>query len=300
MEKKLNDILHGVTITKIIGPTNCIINNISFDSRTCEEHGLFIAVKGTQVDGHKFINTAIKNNISAIVCEILPENIKHEITYIQTNNSRKALSIIASNYNNNPSEKLNLIGITGTNGKTSTVTFLYNLFRDLGYSCGLISTIENKINDEIYTATHTTPDPIKLNTLLSTMVKKKVTHCFMEVSSHAIHQNRIEGLHFAGGIFSNITQDHLDYHKTFKEYLYVKKAFFDNLPSTSWALSNADDKNGMIILQNTKAKKHTYALNKNADFKAKILSNELDGIALQINNTEVWCQIVGKFNVKAE
>ncbi|MEA3503874.1 MAG: UDP-N-acetylmuramoyl-L-alanyl-D-glutamate--2,6-diaminopimelate ligase [Bacteroidota bacterium] len=296
MKKNLKDILKGVDSTEIVGSINREIENISFDSRKCEKESLFIAVKGTQADGHKFISEVEKNSVSAIVCEELPKQLSDNITYIKTNNSRKALSLIASNYYNNPSKKINLVGITGTNGKTTTVTLLFNLFRDLGYSCGLISTIENKIDDNIFPATHTTPDPIKLNELLHNMVKNRVTHCFMEVSSHAIHQDRIFGLHFVGGIFSNLTQDHLDYHKTFKEYLYAKKIFFDNLPKTSWALTNIDDKNGNILLQNTKAKKYTYALNRNADFKAKLLSNELEGFSLQINNLEVWCRLVGRFN----
>ena len=293
---KLKDILYKAGSISINGNTDLIIEGLAFDSRSVEKNFLFVALKGEAADGHKFIMQAIKKGAIAIVCETLPEKISDNITYIVVENSHFALGHIASNFNDNPSEKLKLVGITGTNGKTTTTTLLYNLFTELGYKCGLISTIKILINGTQIETTHTTPDALTLNELFHSMQKQKVTHCFMEVSSHAIVQHRITGLHFAGGIFSNITLDHLDYHKTFAEYLYAKKTFFDNLPAEAFALSNIDDKNGEVILQNTKAKKHFYGLRKMAEFKCKIVESHFSGINLNINGDEVWLKLIGKFN----
>ncbi len=294
--KTLKDILFKTAIINIIGSTNREISSVCFDSRKVIQKSLFVAVKGTKVDGHKFIKQAIDNGADAIVCETLPENIKNEITYIKVKDSSYVLGYIASNFYDNPSYKLKLIGITGTNGKTTTVSLLYDLFHSLGYKPGLLSTIHNKINGEVLKTNHTTPDAVKINYLLGLMVDKGCTHCFMEVSSHAIVQNRIAGLKFTGAIFSNITHEHLDYHKTFEEYIKAKKKFFDNLPPDAFALSNIDDKNGKIMLQNTKASKYTYSLKSTADFKGKIIENQLEGLKLNIDGKDVWCRLVGKFN----
>ena len=294
--KLLSDIIYKVRLEEIIGSTHMAISSATFDSRTVKKDSLFIATKGTAVDGHKYIDKAIELGAIAIVCEELPETKNELVTYIKVTDSSYALGIIACNFFDNPSEKLKLVGITGTNGKTTTVTLLFNLFRSLGYSAGLISTVENKINNTIIPATHTTPDALTLNELLANMLAQGCEYVFMEVSSHAVVQNRIAGLSFTGAIFSNITHDHLDYHKTFDEYIKAKKRFFDQLPNTAFALINRDDRNGSIMLQNTKAQKYTYGLQSMADFKCKILENQLNGLLLNIDNVEVWVKLIGTFN----
>jgi UDP-N-acetylmuramoyl-L-alanyl-D-glutamate--2,6-diaminopimelate ligase len=272
------------------------ISSVTFDSRKVKKDSLFIATVGTAVDGHAYIQKAIDLGALAIVCEHIPEDRNESITYIKVTDSTFALGIIACNYFDNPSEKLKLIGITGTNGKTTSVTLLFNLFKSLGYSVGLLSTVQNKINNTIIPATHTTPDALTLNELLFTIVEQGCEFVFMEVSSHAVVQNRIAGISFTGAVFSNITHDHLDYHKTFDEYIKAKKRFFDFLPSTAFALVNRDDKNGLVMLQNTKAQKHTYGLKTVADFKCKIIENHLNGLLLNIDNHEVWVKLIGTFN----
>lgn len=294
--KSLRDILYKTAIVSATGSLSKQIGSICFDSRQINKDGLFIAVKGTLVDGHSFIKDVIKKGAIAIVCETMPETTNDKITYIQVRDSSSALGQIASNFYDNPSGELKLIGVTGTNGKTTIAKLLYELFSLLGYNTGLISTIENKIGDKNISATHTTPDAIQINYLLREMWDSKCDFCFMEVSSHAISQKRINGLTFRGGIFTNLTHDHLDYHKSFANYLKVKKSFFDTLPPEAFALSNIDDKNGRIMLQNTKASKHTYSLKAMADFKCKILENQFDGLQLRIDNNDVWCRLVGIFN----
>jgi len=294
--KKLNEILYKTGIKVLIGSTDIEIQSVCFDSRQVNSGSLFVAVKGTTSDGHLFIDQAIRNGAIAIVCEDIPTEKVADITYVKVINSGYALGVMASNFYDNPSSKLKLIGITGTNGKTTFVTLLFNLFRQLGYHVGMLSTVKNMIDDEEIAATHTTPDAIELNLMLKKMCDQGVTHCFIEVSSHAIVQNRIAGLEFAGGVFSNITLDHLDFHKTFDEYIKAKKAFFDGLPSQAFALTNLDDKNGLIMLQNTKAEKKTYALKNLADFKCKIIENQFVGLQLNIDGEEVWSRLVGEFN----
>ncbi len=296
MMKGLADILRNVNFKQILGIAYTDISGITYDSREVKAGSLFFAVKGTRVDGHSFIEQVIEKGAIAILCETIPENISNKVTYIRVEDSSYASGVIASNWFGNPSNRLRLVGITGTNGKTTTVTLLFNLFRELGYHTGLLSTILNRVDDEIITSTHTTPDAIHLNELLSHMADKGCSYCFMEVSSHAIVQNRIAGLTFAGGIFSNITHDHLDFHKTFDEYLKAKKRFFDELPSTAFALTNIDDRNGMVMLQNTKATKHTYSFQKMADFKGRIIEAPLDGLHLDLDGNELWCRLVGRFN----
>jgi len=294
--KALIDLLQNVKTTRIKGETAGIISGITYDSREVTTGSMFFAVQGTHVDGHTFIPQVIENGATVIVCENLPESLVEGITYIQVENSSYALGVIASNWFDNPSKKLKLVGITGTNGKTTTVTLLFDLFQKLGFHVGLISTILNRIDDDIIPSTHTTPDAIKLNDLLSKMAERGCSYCFMEVSSHAVVQNRIAGIAFAGGIFSNITHDHLDFHKTFDEYLKAKKRFFDELPSTAFALTNIDDRNGLVMLQNSKAVKYTYSLQKIADFKGRIIESPLDGLHLDLNGNEIWCRLVGRFN----
>ena len=292
---RLQELLKNIDC-KIINNQEIEINEITFDSRTVAPNSLFVAQVGVHVDGHNYIATATEKGAAAIVCEKLPEVLDSNVVYIQTENSNKALGLIAANFYGNPSTKLHLIGITGTNGKTTTVTLLHQMFRQLGYHTGLISTIVNKIDETEIPATHTTPDAINLNKLLQKMVDNGCEYCFMEVSSHSIVQERIGGLHFYGGIFSNITHDHLDFHKTFAEYISAKKMFFDNLPSSAFALTNIDDRNGLVMLQNTKAKKQTYSIQEIADFKGKILENTFQGILININGKDVWTRLVGKFN----
>jgi UDP-N-acetylmuramoyl-L-alanyl-D-glutamate--2,6-diaminopimelate ligase len=292
----LTDILYKAGLEEIIGTTNVAVSGITFDSRKIKKDCLFIAVKGTAVDGHDFISQAIETGAIAIVCEELPETRLENITYVKVKNATYALGIIAANFYDNPSQKLKLVGVTGTNGKTTTVTLLYNLFKSLGYTVGLLSTVKNKIHNEEVVATHTTPDAISLNELLNKMLQKGCQYVFMEVSSHAIVQHRVTGITFAGGVFTNITHDHLDYHKTFDEYIKAKKTFFDNLPEEAFALTNKDDANGMVMLQNTKATRVTYALKSPADHKCRIVENHLNGLLLNIDNKEVWVKLIGQFN----
>ena len=294
--KILQDILYRAGATEIIGFLDKPVSGIAFDSRKVEEGWLFVAVKGTQVDGHQFIQQVTDKGASVIVCELLPEKIISGTTYVVVKNSSIALGFIASNFYDNPSEKLKLVGVTGTNGKTTTVTLLHSLFIALGYKAGLLSTIVSKVGDDELPASHTTPDAITINNMLSQMVDAGCEFAFMEVSSHAIHQNRIAGLNFTGGVFSNITHDHLDYHKTFSEYLAAKKKFFDELPSQAFALSNIDDKNGKVMLQNTVAKKFTYGLKNMADFKGKVLENHFDGLQMLIDESEFYSLLTGEFN----
>ena len=281
---------------EIVGSTNVAISSVTFDSRKVKKDSLFIATRGTASDGHHYIELAIESGAVAIVCEELPEELKENVTYVKVLDSSASLGYIACNYFDNPSEKLKLVGITGTNGKTTTVTLLFNLFRGLGYNVGLLSTVENKINNTVIPSTHTTPDALALNELLSQMVEAGCQYAFMEVSSHAIVQHRITGIKFIGAAFSNITHDHLDYHKTFDEYIRAKKIFFDNLQDDAFALTNKDDRNGMVMLQNTKAKKYSYGLKSIADFKCRVVENHLNGLLLTIDNQEVWVKLIGSFN----
>ena len=294
--KLLSDILYKVKLEEIIGSTHVAISSIVFDSRKVKKDSLFVATKGAADDGHIYIQKAIELGAIAIVCEEIPKDKNDQITYVKVTDSTYALGVMACNYYDNPSEKLKLVGITGTNGKTTTVTLLFNLFKSLGYSVGLLSTVQNKINNTVIPSTHTTPDAITLNELLFKMEEQGCEFVFMEVSSHAIIQNRIAGINFTGALFSNITHDHLDYHKTFDEYIKAKKQFFNLLPSTAFALTNRDDKNGMVMLQNTKANKYTYALKNIADYKCKIIESHLNGLLLNIDNHEVWVKLIGTFN----
>jgi UDP-N-acetylmuramoyl-L-alanyl-D-glutamate--2,6-diaminopimelate ligase len=294
---ELKDILYKVSLTSTNGDMGVDVKGICFDSRQVRPGYLFIAVKGTQSDGHAYISKAIGSGASAIVCETVPENIPFEnVTLVTVKNSAQALGIIASNYFGNPSEKVKLTGVTGTNGKTTVATLLYKLFGALGYRCGLVSTVENKIVDEVIHSTHTTPDPIQLNELLKRMVEHGCTHVFMEVSSHAIDQERIAGLKFVGALFTNITHDHLDYHQTFENYIKAKKKYFDELGSDAFALVNADDKRGMVMMQNTKATKYSFGLKKMVDFKGKIITNSIEGLELEIGGKTVWFKLIGDFN----
>jgi UDP-N-acetylmuramoyl-L-alanyl-D-glutamate--2,6-diaminopimelate ligase len=294
--KYLSDILEGLAFTELQGSADTEISAVVFDSRKVIPGALFVAVRGTQVDGHDYIDKAIKMGAAAIICEDLPAHTASPADFFMVANSAKALGVVSSNFYDRPSAKLKLIGVTGTNGKTTIATLLYQLFRELGYKCGLLSTVENQINRQIIASTHTTPDPVELNRLMDEMVAKGCDYCFMEVSSHAVAQHRIEGLVFGGGIFTNLTHDHLDYHKTFAEYLKAKKAFFDGLPKSAFALTNADDKNGSVMLQNTIAHKKAYGLKNMADYKARILENQFGGLLLQIDNEDVWFKMVGTFN----
>lgn len=294
--KLLKDILYRAGIEEVIGITGGIVNEICFNSALVKPDDLFVAIPGAKVDGHSFIAQAIANGATSIICEQLPAEIKSNINYIRVKNAHTALAEISSNYYGNPSSQLRLIGVTGTNGKTTTVTLLFQLFRNLGFKAGLLSTVQNQINDAIIPATHTTPDPLQLNKLLSRMVDEKCTYCFMEISSHAVVQKRIAGLTFAGGVFTNITHDHLDYHKTFDEYIKAKKGFFDMLPETAFALANADDRNAKTMVQNTKAKKKTFSQHAMSDFRCRILENNFSGLILNIDNSEVVCKLIGSFN----
>ena len=294
--KNLKNILSNVQPIKIIGNENISISELKIDSRKVENGDVFFAIKGTTVDGHNFINKVIEQGASVIVCEEIPAEINANIVYLQVQDARKVSAIMACNFFDNPSKKLKLVGVTGTNGKTSIATLLHEIYVSKNITSGLISTIVNKINNEEIPSTHTTPDPIAINTLLQKMVDENCEYAFMEVSSHAADQDRIFGLHFCGGIFTNITHDHLDYHKTFQEYIYAKKKFFDQLPSTAFALTNLDDKRGEVMLQNTAAKKYTYAIKTLADFKFKILENSFSGLLIQSENTDVHLQMTGRFN----
>ena len=294
--KKLSDILYKVSTTALAGNTNVDIRDVQIDSRKVQKGSLFVAVKGVAVDGHQYISKAIEQGAIAIVCETMPLLHTEGITYVQTNNSAEAAGVIAYNFYDQPTTKLKLVGVTGTNGKTTIATLLYKLFTCLGYKCGLLSTVENQIGGKVIPATHTTPDAISLNALLKQMVDEGCEFAFMEVSSHAIDQKRIAGLEFAGGLFSNITHDHLDYHKTFDEYIKAKKAFFDALPTTAFAITNVDDKRGNVMLQNSAAKKYSYSLKTVADFKGKILENSLTGLIMTVNDQEVIFRLIGEFN----
>ena len=294
--KKLADILRKVDVRKIAGKGDVLVNSVSFDSRDIRPGQLFVAQRGTAMDGHKFIPAAIEKGACVIVCETLPDAVPENVTFVKVKNSSEALGIITANFYDNPSEKLSLVGITGTNGKTTVATLLYRLFEKLGYKAGLLSTVRNYVMDKAIKATHTTPDAIQINTILKEMADKGCTHAFMEVSSHSIVQERISGLNFKGGIFTNITHDHLDYHQTFDEYLRAKKLFFDRLPSGSFALVNSDDRNSKIMIQNTAASKKFYAIKSIADFNAKIIESHFDGMLLSIDKSDVWTKYIGEFN----
>ena len=292
----LKDILYKVAIEAVKGSTEITIGKIDFDSRKIAQNDLFVAIRGTISDGHEFIAKAIELGATAIVCDTLPETITEGITYIQVKDTNTALAVMAANYFDHPSRKLQLVGVTGTNGKTTIASLLYQLYKKAGYKVGLLSTVKIMVDEVEYKATHTTPDSLTINQYLATMIAEGVEYCFMEVSSHGIHQKRTEGLHFVGGVFTNLSHDHLDYHATFAEYRDVKKSFFDHLPKTAFALSNIDDKNGPVLLQNTVAKKCTYALKSYADYKAQILESQLSGLLLKINGNEVWVKLIGTFN----
>ena len=294
--KAVREILYKVNINKVIGDTGTLIRNVVSDSREVIEKDLYIAIDGVNVDGHKFINSAIKKGAICIVCEVLPNKLREGILYVVVESTRESIGIISSNYFSSPSSKLKLIGITGTNGKTTIATLLYSLYKTAGLKVGLISTVINYVDGKEIDSTQTTPDSLTINKLLYQMVEEGIQYCFMEVSSHGIEQRRISGLEFAGGIFSNLTHDHLDYHNSFEDYRDVKKDFFDNLPNTAFSLVNKDDKNGKYMVQNTKSKIFTYGLKTYADYKIKILESSLEGMLLKINESEFWSNLSGKFN----
>ena len=292
----LKDIIYKVAIEAIKGSTDIVIGKIDFDSRKIEKNDLFVAIRGTISDGHDYISKAIDLGASAIICDSFPNDIVEGVTYIQVKDTNAALAVVAANYFGNPSQKLQLVGVTGTNGKTTIASLLYQLYKKAGHKVGLLSTVKIMVDDVEYPATHTTPDSITINSYLALMVEAGVDYCFMEVSSHGVHQKRTEALHFVGGVFTNLSHDHLDYHPTFAEYRDVKKSFFDHLPKTAFALSNIDDKNGSVVLQNTVAKKCSYALKSYADYKAQILESQLSGLLLKVNGNEVWVKLIGTFN----
>jgi UDP-N-acetylmuramoyl-L-alanyl-D-glutamate--2,6-diaminopimelate ligase len=294
--KTIADILYKVHIVAVSGSTDVVVSGVQIDSRKVSHRSVFVAVKGAAIDGHNFIAKAIEQGAAVIVCETMPSQTAEGITYVQVKDSPEAAGIIAHNFYDQPSTKLKLVGVTGTNGKTTIATLLYKLFGCLDYRCGLISTVENMIAGTVIPSTHTTPDPVSLNVLLKQMVDEGCEYAFMEVSSHAVHQRRIAGLEFAGAIFSNITHDHLDYHKTFDEYIKAKKRFFDDLSSGAFAITNIDDKRGNVMLQNTASKKHSYSLKTGADFKGKILENSLTGLVMTVNDQEVHFRLIGEFN----
>ena len=294
--KLLKDILYKVSVNAVYGDTNVKVAQVDFDSRKVVKDSLFVAQKGISVDGHLYIDKAICFGATTIICEELPIRLEANITFIQVEDSSKTLAIIASNFYDNPSSKLKLIGVTGTNGKTTVASLLYQLFKKSGYKTGLLSTVQILVDTTVFNATHTTPDSVTINYYLHQMVLLGVDYCFMEVSSHGIHQKRTEGLEFAGGIFTNLSHDHLDYHVSFASYRDVKKSFFDSLPKTAFALTNLDDKNGNVMLQNTKARKRTYALKTLADYKAKIIEKSFSGTLISINDTEFWTKLIGNFN----
>jgi len=293
---QLKDILYKVTLNSVVGSASVSVNNLDFDSRSISFNDVFIAIPGSVVDGHDYIGKAINQGAVAVICEILPDEFITGVTYVQVESASQALAVMASNFYGNPSENLKLIGVTGTNGKTTITTLLYQLFKKAGYKVGLLSTVKVMVDENEYKATHTTPDSLTINKYLKQMNDEGVEFCFMEVSSHGIHQNRTEGLHFEGGIFTNLSHDHLDYHDTFAEYRDVKKSFFDKLSPKAFVLVNIDDKNGLVMLQNTSAKKYTYALKTYADYKAQILENQFSGLLLKINESEVWTRLIGSFN----
>lgn len=294
--KLLRDILSGLKTLQIVGGVERAVGGIQFDSRQTKPDDVFVAVSGVHVDGHQFIHQAIANGATTIICEKLPEDLNETTTYVVVSDSAEALGLTASAFYDYPSRKLKLVGVTGTNGKTTVATLLYTLHQKLGWVSGLLSTVENRIGDVAFPATHTTPDAVQLNALLAQMADAGCDYCFMEVSSHAVDQKRTAGLEFAGGIFTNITHEHLDYHKTFKNYLNAKKAFFDALPATAFALTNTDDRNGAVMLQNTKAEKFSYSLQNMADFKCRILESQFGAMLLNINEEEIWVCLTGRFN----
>jgi UDP-N-acetylmuramoyl-L-alanyl-D-glutamate--2,6-diaminopimelate ligase len=293
---KIEDILNGIQVSSVSGKKSGDISGVVFDSRKVVKDSLFVAVKGYKTDGHEFINSAIASGATAIICEKLPENPASNIYWIKTNDSAKALGMAASNYFGNPTSLLKLVGVTGTNGKTTIATLLYKMFLRLGYKCGLFSTVCNYINEKEYEATHTTPDPVQLNSLLAKMVAEGCDYAFMEVSSHSADQKRIAGLKFAGGIFTNLTHDHLDYHKTFDNYLTAKKSFFDTLPADSFALVNVDDRNGRVMLQNTPARQYTFSVRGMADYRCNIIEQGFEGMGIKIQGEEIWTRLIGDFN----
>ncbi len=292
----LNDILYNVSLRAASGDMKVNIASIAFDSRTVDKNTLFVAVKGTRQDGHDYIAQAVRAGARAVVCEKLPESLSKEVTYIQVESSSRALGIMAGNFYKNPSEKIKVVGVTGTNGKTTMVTLLYNLYIKLGYKVGMISTVENRIHEAVVSSSHTTPDALSINKLMHEMSTAGCTHCFMEASSHAIVQERIAGMHFSGAVFTNISHDHLDYHQTFDNYIKAKKYFFDQLPASAFALINADDRRASIMVQNTKATKYKYSLKHMADFKGKVITNSRDGLELEVNGKPVWFRLIGDFN----
>lgn len=294
--KNLKDILYKVAIDVIIGSSDVLVSKIEFDSRNIKANDVFVALKGTLVDGHDYISKAIELNANTVICEILPKDKKTGVTYVQVADTNLALAIMSTNYYANPSEQLQLVGVTGTNGKTTIATLLYQQFKNAGYKVGLLSTVKIMVDDVEYKATHTTPDSLTINKYLQLMNDAGVEFCFMEVSSHGIHQKRTAGLHFRGGIFTNLSHDHLDYHDTFLEYRDVKKTFFDELPKSAFALTNIDDKNGEVMLQNTKAKKVSYALKSYANYRAQILENQFSGLLLKVNGNDIWTKLIGSFN----
>ncbi len=294
--KLLKDIIYKTGIIEISGTTSIGIAAVCSDSRKAREGSMFVAVRGTQSDGHAYIDQVIEQGAVAVVCESMPQNRLDGITYVKVADSAMALGQIASNYFDSPSGKLKLVGITGTNGKTTTATLLFRLFRSLGYPAGLLSTVRNQVNDQVIPSTHTTPDPLQMNELLAAMVDEGCLYCFIEVSSHAMVQKRTAGLEFSGGVFTNITHDHLDYHKTFDEYLKAKRSFFDSLPAAAFALTNLDDKNGAVIIQNTKAKMYSYGLFSMSDYKCRLIENSFNGLLLNIDGHDVHCKLIGSFN----
>lgn len=294
--KNLKEILYKVAIESVKGSTDISVQKIEFDSRLIRPSDIFVAIRGSISDGHNYIETAINNGATAVVCDTPPVVMMDNVTFIVVTNTNSALATMAANFYENPSAKLKLVGITGTNGKTTVASLLYQLYKDAGYKVGLISTVKIMVDEVEYKATHTTPDSLTINKYLQLMLDNEVTFCFMEVSSHGIHQKRTESLFFAAGVFTNLSHDHLDYHKTFAEYRDVKKLFFDNLPRTAVAISNIDDKNGAVMFQNTQARKVSYALKSYADYRAQILENQLSGLLLKIDDNEVWTKLIGTFN----
>lgn len=294
--KKLKDILYKASLLEVSGSTDRDISQITFDSRSVSRNSLFVAIRGTQVDGHQYILQSVEKGAVAVVCEKMPQELLNGVTYVKVKDSSIALGIIANNFFDEPSAKLKVVAVTGTNGKTTTATLLYRMMRQLGYKAGLLSTVQNQINDKVIPSTHTTPDAIQLNSMLAQMAGEGCQYCFMEASSHAIVQHRVSGLQFAGAVFTNITHDHLDYHKTFKEYIEAKKKLFDELPAGSFALINLDDRNAKVMTQNTKAKVYTYSLKKASDFRLKILESGFNGLLVNIDNQEVYARLIGEFN----
>lgn len=292
----LSELLDGIPVIQTLGVTNGWVGGVFADSRKVGKGSVFVAVRGTLTDGHSYIPKAVERGALAVVCEVLPAERAEGVCYVQVSDSSRALAAIACAYYGHPSGKLKLVGVTGTNGKTTTVTLLYRLFTGLGYKCGLLSTVENRVGNQVLESTHTTPDALSLNALLHDMADAGCTYVFMEVSSHALHQNRVHGIRFEGGVFTNITHDHLDYHQTFDAYIRAKKLFFDNLQPGAFALVNTDDKRGEVMLQNTRATRYTYALRRDAQFKARILENHLSGLFLQVNGTDFHARLIGTFN----